>query len=79
MISFLLKTHDVSETGFLLRLPVNPNKIQSLKYLCLSDGGDRIQSLKLLRLPDDGDNPVSEKLCVLSKNRTKDNVQKHNN
>jgi hypothetical protein len=27
--------------------------------------------------PEDGDDPVSETLCVLNKNRTVDNIQKH--
>jgi hypothetical protein len=54
-------THNVSETGFRLRLQMEPIQLGPI------DRDRRRQ------------NAISETLCVLSENRTMDNVQKHNN
>jgi hypothetical protein len=63
VILFLFETHDVSETSFWIS--------EDRGYLYPLG---RTESVP----PEEGDRIQSPKRCVLNKNRTTDNVQKHN-
>jgi hypothetical protein len=59
--------NNVSVTGFCLRLQEKPSQLGPI---------DRASPYQVL--PEDGDKIQSPKRCVLNKNRTMANVQKHN-
>jgi hypothetical protein len=63
IVLFLIETHNVSETELCLRLQVKPTQLGPI---------DRDSPYPQRQ------NPVSDTLYYLNKNRTMDNVQKHN-
>jgi hypothetical protein len=75
-VFILFTTHNVSETGFCLRLHVKPTQLGTMDLKIDISSIDWAQLSRVL--PEDGDRIQSPKRFVLNKNRNTDNVQKHN-